>query len=186
MSKHCAGGPRYARATTRAAVGGGADATGRAIRGSGRSSSSARTPSRTRDCQFNSYFRTLKARKSHKQALRGSGTDYQKIMAHRNAPRWIRMMKEYNIRGMIKVCPRRRDVSRQMGCTPIALDQSNPDTTRYNFSKITPTTSRTLINAGLCLSGSVDRWIRFSNPVLSKLSRITDPGFIIRKRLKYA
>ena len=27
----------------------------------------------------------------------GPGTDYREIMARRNAPRWIRMTKEYNI-----------------------------------------------------------------------------------------
>lgn len=78
----------------------------------------AHAAARTRDCQFHSYFRALKARKSHKQALFATahkllrvihsvlknrrpyedpGTDYREIMARRNAPRWIRMMKEYSI-----------------------------------------------------------------------------------------
>ena len=75
--------------------------------------------SRTKDCQFHSHFRALRARKSHKQAVfptahklvrvihavlknrklsTDPGTDYQEIMARRNAPCWIRMMKEYGIK----------------------------------------------------------------------------------------
>ena len=78
----------------------------------------AHAASRTKDCQFHSHFRALKARKSHKQAVVATahkllrvaysvlknrrpyadpGTDYQEIMTRRNAPRWIRMMKEYSI-----------------------------------------------------------------------------------------
>ena len=78
----------------------------------------AHAAARTRDCQFHSYFRALKARKSHKQALFATahkllrvihsvlknrrpyadpGTDYREIMARRNAPRWIRMMKDCSI-----------------------------------------------------------------------------------------
>ena len=78
----------------------------------------AHAASRTRDCQFHSHFRALKARKSHKQAVVATahkllrvihsvlknrrpcadpGTDYQEIMARKNAPRWIRMMKDCGI-----------------------------------------------------------------------------------------
>ena len=78
----------------------------------------AHAASRTKDCQFHSHFRALRARKNHKQAVFATarklirvihavlknrmpytdpGTDYQEIMARRNAPRWIRMMKEYGI-----------------------------------------------------------------------------------------
>ena len=78
----------------------------------------AHAASRTKDCQFHSHFRALRARKSHKQAVFATahklvrvihavlknrkpyadpGTDYREIMARRNAPRWIRMMKDYGI-----------------------------------------------------------------------------------------
>ena len=78
----------------------------------------AHAAARTKDCQFHSHFRALKARKNHKRAVFATahkllrvihsvlknrtpyadpGTDYQEIMARRNAPRWIRMMKEYGI-----------------------------------------------------------------------------------------
>ena len=67
---------------------------------------------------FHSHFRALRARKSYKQAIFATahklirvihavlknrrpytdpGTDYQEIMARRNAPRWIRMMTDYGI-----------------------------------------------------------------------------------------
>ena len=69
---------------------------------------------RTRDCQFNRYHKALTVRRGYKRATvatahkllrtvyymlrnrevyRDPQTDYEKLMVKRNAPRWIRMLK---------------------------------------------------------------------------------------------
>ena len=73
---------------------------------------------RTRGCQFQSYYRSLRARRGSKRAIvatahkmlrviysvlknrkpyRDPETDYEALMVLRNAPRWIAMLQAYGI-----------------------------------------------------------------------------------------
>ena len=73
---------------------------------------------RTKDCQFQSYYRSLKVRRGSKRAIvatahkllrviysvlkrgkpyRDPETDYEAIMVRRNAPRWIAMLQAHGI-----------------------------------------------------------------------------------------
>ena len=73
---------------------------------------------RTRDCQFQTFHRTLTARRGYKRATvatahkllrtlfavlrdgkpyRDPQTDYEALLVQRNAPRWVRMLQHYGV-----------------------------------------------------------------------------------------